>query len=807
MSELFFLSGKSPMTKTFTLDAGGSIHKSSYPDTYYFTSHTENVVTLKDFYAALTKHAALGHCMLKGPIKAPLKSESRAGATATEDHTFFLCCDLDDAPFKSAAEFVASEPALQDVSYVLQRSSSDGLHSADSNTLSAHLFFLLDTPMQAPYLKAWLMSRNLDGKPGFLREALTLNAERGSLHWPLDITCSQNDKLVWIAPPIIGKGVQYNLKPGELIQYIPGRLPAIPVARLAAPPIEVLRSQQSQLLNAMREAIGYKKLAATRYVGEFEIQPKPGEAIITGRRSTAEFEYFNINGGDSWAYFHPVGNFEFIHSFKTPGISFLTKELFPGYYKDCKARTIKLNTSPTEQGEVLLAFRDIRTASYWNGTWNKKECTLALHPAKSELQLDHFMQSKGRTLGEFVPIWRMEFDPTSDATVDVDEKFINTFIKSPMLRTQHPVRRDLDACPTIKKVILSAVSNNLWDETTEHFLNWLAVIYQHRIKTGTAWILHGSQGTGKGVLIHNILAPTLGEQYVQARRMSELEEKYSGWLETSLIAFIDEVQVSSSARKDLITGDLKNFITDKKISIRHMNRASYSADNFTNFILASNMNDIVQLPSDDRRYNTGHHQHKRLDLGLARIKAIIDELPAFMGYIMHRKADVDTAATVLCSDSRTKVMNASKTAGDMVASALLEGDMEFLYDSLPDMKLLAELNGANSAYGVAFNEIVKREARLLLASKPSARSQTCHVDSKLTRDELLVIFEYCIGNMPTSPNKFTRLLKHRGIEMKRLRIDNVLHQGIDVKWVVPSTWLNEHRTELAETGKLLRRVK
>lgn len=804
MNELIFLEAPQALTKSFTLDVQGNVQKTSYLDAYLFTSHHVPVTTLHSFFNALKKHAALGHCMLKGVIKTPLINESRAGSTTSDDVTWFMVLDMDSAPFSSPAEFMASEPALADVSYIVQYSASAGLDDAEG--LNCHIFVMLDKPYHAHYLKAWLMSRNLSTEPGLLREALSLTKTKAYLHFPLDVTASQNDKLIYIAPPIIGKGVKYSLKTGDLIQYVAAKLPTLPIARLDPPAIEAMNEQKRTIINDLREEAGIKKLRAeTKWIGEYEVQAKPGVATITGIKAERGFIYFNLNGGKSWGYFHPEGAFELIHNFKGEP-SYLTKELLPDYYKECRIKLKKENASPCENGELLLAFRDIRTGAYWNGTWDADNAILDLNPAKSELQLDHFMQSKGKTIGDFVVPWRMEFNPTSDVTVDVDAKFINTFILPPLLRGEFALTKNLDACPTIKRVILSAVSNNKWDDTTEHFLNWLAVIFQHRIKTGTAWILHGTQGTGKGVLVHNILAPTLGELYVQARRMSELEEKYSGWLETSLVAFIDEVQVSSSQRKDLITGDLKNFITDKRISIRHMNRASYSALNYTNFIFGSNMPDPVQLPRDDRRYNTGHYQKKRLELGLKAIAAIADELPAFVNYIMTRRACVDTAATVLASESRDAVIAASRNSLDMVGDALREGDLAFLYDSLPDMKMLAELNGSNSAYGTAFNEIIKREARLLLSSKPSARSPTHHVDSKLSRDELLVIFEFCIGNMPTSPNKFTRLLKYRGLEIKRIRVGEASKQGVDVKWVVPSEWLAEHRAELTEAPQM-RRVK
>jgi hypothetical protein len=34
----------------------------------------------------------------------------------------------------------------------------------------------------------------------------------------------------------------------------------------------------------------------------------PGETVVTGVKRARGFAYLNLNGGDSWAYFHPEDN-------------------------------------------------------------------------------------------------------------------------------------------------------------------------------------------------------------------------------------------------------------------------------------------------------------------------------------------------------------------------------------------------------------------------------------------------------------------------------------------------------------------
>ena len=57
--------------------------------------------------------------------------------------------------------------------------------------------------------------------------------------------------------------------------------------------------------------------------------------------------------------------------------------------------------------------------------------------------------------------------------------------------------------------------------------------------------------------------------------------------------------------------------------------------------------------------------------------------------------------------------------------------------------------------------------------------------SKITRDELSVIFRHCIGDdIPDRSYKQAAYLRHLGIEMKRLRFGAHFIAGIEVKWQV-----------------------
>lgn len=811
-----FLASDVTLGKSFWLDSQGELCKSSYPNVRDFTSHTVHCTTLREFHAALLNFSAQGMCLLKGKLIHRLVDESRAGSTKSDDTTNWLCLDLDGAPFDTPAEFIAAIPQLKDVAHIVQYSASYGING--NTKLSCHIFMMLDKALPAANIKTWLMETNLSSD---LRKGITLSRIGATLHWPLDVTACQNDKLLYIAPPTLSKGVTSTLKDSERIQYVPGKLNALPVKAIACKStLEQIKEESKKLRDDLRKAANLPALrSGTKWVGELEIQSKPGVASITGRKEDRGFVYFNLNGGDSWSYYHPVGNHEFIRCFKDPDVSFLTKELLPDYYKDQRISQRIQQSQPTEGGELVLAFRDKRTAQYWNGTWAEATQTLDLHPAKSELQLNHWMQNHQLPPFEVIPVWTMDFNPQSTVIINEEAHTINTYVPTPYFRQEFDSKVTLNKCPLIKRIMMHTISGGEDDETFEHWLNWLAVIFQHKTKPKTAWIWQGTQGTGKGLIVAHILTPLLGANYVAQKRASELEEKYTGWLEKALIAFVDEIQVSASQRKELISGDLRSFITEDVITIRHMNRAAVQTRNFTGFILSTNKNDPVMIDNSDRRYNVGTFQKTKLVITDKEInEQLPKELTTFMSYIMTRKADRQAAITVIKNQAHKDLVENNKTSADITASQLANGDIMALWEMRMDLNMALQITGGNAGFAHMYHDIIKREVELLAASPNGgdyqsriAKSKKSDLivtsESRLSRDELLVVFEHCVGNMPKTPNKFTSLLKHRGIKTEQLRVNGAKTYGLKVEWKAPRSWLDEVMAEIEEAKPRTSRAK
>lgn len=768
-----FLSAAMPLTKSYKAQADGSIEKSSYPHAYEFTSHTESCADLPDFLVAVTKHAALGRCLLKGLLTQPLVSESRAGSTNTQDTTDWICLDIDGLPdtITSVATNGATKTnpytindlmddiGMGDISYILQWSASYGINDS---LLRCHVFVQLDQKISAPVIKQWLI--HLNHTVPQLRDSQKLTKTGNSLTWTLDITACQNDKLIYIAPPVL-KGVKNPLGKSPRASFIKKARATFTLPTTASATTN--RGLTDKRILELRAQAGMppRKLNY-KVVNGNEVMIKPDSCDATEIKHDRGFTYLNINGGDSWGYYHPENNPDFIYNFKGEPV-YQTKDLLPDYWKslqDAGSRT-------SSEGLIYLAFTDRVTGTYYKGTYDPALDLLDINPAKSLVILEHFMKQHGMVKGDFVPEWDVVFDPQGSTCVDFATRTINKFQLSEYMQVEP---REIKQCPpTIFKFLHHALGSDV--EITEHFINWLAFILQNRDRTLTSWVLHGVQGTGKGVLISNIIRPLFGRNQTAAIRMRDLGQQYNGYMRQCFVVYVDEMQASAMMDEEGVMADLRNFVTESHITIRDMYSPPVEVRNYTNWIVSSNKPDPLTIPKNDRRTNVAKYQPSKFyptekDLALwPKHEALIKkELQDFHDFLFHYPVNKTAASTPIDTADRHTLISIGESSLDTVATALLEGNMEFFIDQLP----------TSDKYKSDFAINMKVENYRITVKDIIDRTDAGTGKVNITRDELRTIFEYVVGKFPESPNKITSLLKHHRIHVKKIRLDGKTPMGI-----------------------------
>lgn len=752
--QITFLKANQPLTKTFTKTKTG-IEKTPYPMTWEFTSTTEDITTLKDFETALIRHAAAGECVIKGHIARPLVAESRAGATNATDSTEWIVLDLDGVPAKSVDEFLDAL-GLKDVSHIIQWSASQGIYD---HTLRAHIFIMLDRPTAAPLLKQWLIQKNHETPS--LAAAMELTKTNNAIRWPLDISACQNDKLIYIAPPVL-KGVKDPLGKTPRIQLVKRKHDTLSIAATINT-TEKNRALTHAKIDELRDRMGLPKRKYTyKSVAGTEVMLKPDSCVVTDMKVERGFVYFNLNGGDSWAYYHPEDKPDLIYNFKGEP-SYITKELLPDYWQEITGKGV---TRTSSTGVVYLAFCDRKSGAYWRGTYDSATDVLDIYQAKNETQLRHFCAQHGIPIGDFVPEWDLVFDPHDNVRVDFQNRIVNRFVPSPYMRT--PAKK-VTKCPaTIFKVMHHALGGDV--DITEHFINWIAYILQHRDRAKTAWVMHGTQGTGKGVLTNNILRP-LFSPHTASRRMEELNEKYNHFMADTLLVFVDETQIKALGNEKGVMAKLKNFITEEFVPIRSMHANAIESRNYTNWIFMSNMPDPVMIDKGDRRFNVGRYQASKITLTDAEFKAIDNELQTFHDFLLSYPVDNNKARQVINNVDRENMIALSETSVDTVSNALNDGTFSFFLDQLPTDES-HKRNALRMQQVEEYTDVLKK---LLLRT---ADNGMCNI----SREELRTLFDYVVGNIPHSPNKFTSLLKHHRVHITAVWVDNKTVRGIPVTW-------------------------
>jgi hypothetical protein len=361
---------------------------------------------------------------------------------------------------------------------------------------------------------------------------------------------------------------------------------------------------------------------------------------------------------------------------------------------------------------------------------------------------------------------------------------INTWKPSKMMVKFQKEPIPLEKCgpetwATIRYIFIHAYGRQ--PELQEYLYNWLACVMQYRTKVGTAWLVATVPGTGKGFIATRILAPMLGEEHVIEKRMRDLLSQFNSYLTNSIIAVIDEVDIANLNDTSLINADLKNFITEDTLSIRAMHQEAKQIRSYTNFILYSNEFQAMKLQANDRRMNVAEKQTEPLIMTDEMVAAVKEELYSFFCYLMQRTADKGVARKPFENEARRELIELSVAAPEQVGTAIMKGNIHFMIEQMADRSFM-ESNIPEANMAIAYRDVV--EGIMLRAMEHSEQYV------KITRDNLRVIFEYCIGaTVGGSPTKFAQFLRHKGITLKQVWMDNQNKSGIEVK-------LNASRDEL-----------
>lgn len=817
--QLNFLSASNglPLTKTFS--ATGS---TPYPLVTHVDSHTFTVDTISDFHDTLRQQSQLGHCLLKGDLKQPLVNESRKGKSNRNAYTDLLVLDIDglripNTKFSTgplttvhiehiANMIVSALPdELNDVSFIAQASSSFGMKS---DRFSLHLFFMLTVPLPPKTVKLWL--QHVNHADTLFEEQIELSVNGHSLKYVVDTSVADNSKLIFIAPPTFAdKTLDPFQDSDQRIVLVNKGQEALDLAPLMSgisreAMFSVSRAKKDSLrdtagMNRKRERI---QIAQVNYRNE-EILTNPDKVSITvSDDSSSPFIRCNINGGDSGAYYFNLDAPTYMYNFKDEPI-FEIEKADPDFYLSI-FEMFDDHISESGKASVPVAIRDFYTDIYYCGLFDPNIQQFSDNYPLTPLakgSIDSFMLSHGRPVPDFIPDARVIFDPTQkEEAIQLQNTpyHINMYRQTDyMLNAAEPDRpltlgqgpKIQDKCPLTYKLIHHILGNG--DEEFERFVNWLAYIYQTRQKAGTAWVLTGVPGTGKGLFYSRILRPLFGEAHVPMKALQNIEEQFNLYMRTALFLIVDEFHMSSASQGTIKIADkLKNQITENTTTIRAMRSNQTEVKNFTNFIFLTNRLDAVKIEDGDRRYNIAPRQETKLEEAhpevIEHIDDIHQELHDFAGILKTYEVNTRLVRTCVNNDAKTEMRHVSMSVFEDFCRALKEGELEFFTDVLQ----IETTNVMGSGDVLPAQRFVK--SWLAKSSE----------DYMMIKDEhLRVVFHALTEQTPRiNAKEFGKRLDRNGLTKTRKRQSGADRdanpiRGIEVNWKIS----DESRDELIDT--------
>lgn len=794
--KLTFLSAAIPLTKTITYSQRDDLYTvSAYPMITRVHSHEYEANSMLEFAKLIREQGNKGHCLMFGQLDRPLVDESRAGHSLELPHDW-ICFDFDkvDAPPTMEGALAAIGEYLPKACHkaecVIQLSPS--CFHPRATKLSAHVFMRLSEPYASSILKDFIVWANFNGP---LKDQIRLTDSANSLSFALDRCVTDASRLIYIAPPKM-VGFKSPLEARDAIAHYKGTPLTI------APFTPITREQMSAHINELRKANNLEEREfKTVNVRGIDVLRHPGECVIHDVRTSGDgYIRFNINGGNSLAYFINLREPQLVGNFKGEPYMY-THEANEQFYKALTkaAQAMPSNSRSSASTEVLAFYATNRNSSLYIGTYDRVTDELRVDKS-TETAAASWLKQFGVPIKPVLPHYDLIHDVQSNVRYEEGYPVINLYSRTDFIKQYSELDRTLalgksllrleQECPVIYKTMASITGD---ERSLMCFLNWIAYIFQKREKTGTAWLLWGIQGSGKGMFLTHVCKPIFG---VTAQiLMSTIDAGFNALLEGQLIVNIDEAAMTRSRDKIEMMSKLKNWITEPTIVINQKMEGHREVPSFVNFIFTSNDTRPIIIDDDDRRFHVGTRQTVRLQYKPNEMAILVqgEELPQFAAILGELIIDEHWVRNPEMTSAKSQLFEATHSLVDRVALALAEGDATFFFEARPD-------------------NIQLQTGRALLPIREYDALLTAMVDDKfnvISKEDLYVLFQTVVNDpryFPENPTEQRRIYARHNLmpgdkESHRSKRTGKTTYGIKApKWKpVPEHLLDVIKRDVPET--------
>lgn len=780
-----------PLSKSYSSKAVAT----AYPNVANFDSRNVPIPVsaagLLAFEKELINAANNGECLLKGEALTKIKNERRAGLCDKHTETQHVVIDIDGYHLtnidvtkeklskrrvKELAELTLKEALptyMHDVSYVFGVSSSFGLKP----TMNIHYHFFLEDPVLPKDLRQWLTSLNFTKE---LEHKLILNKQKRSIKYLVDPATASNSQLIYIATPKFHADLVNPLPRTDWrIQRVKKNKLAIDIeSRLEEIDPESVKYQVNKKIQFLQKEAGMPA-TKNKYFNSMDEHGVPFKCVVNPPQMRIKFNYaddtyahFDINGGNSNGYWCFVNNPKIMYNFKGEE-PFLFQAADPSTY-DTFMRNFGDKLLNNEKHMVI---HDIERDIYMKITYTQTSHDLVdMFSSKKESCAD-WLISKGEPVPDIIEPWIVEFNPEIPSGINFDSRVINTFAETDYMKCYDPLPESITegltygfgsrlatVCPMAHTIMQHALGGEL--VTYEHFVNWLAYVFQNKSKAGTAWVLQGVQGTGKGLLFEGLFSPLFNHPRIgkfkpaaSEKSMSNFDDQFNGYMEHCILMVVDEFRMGNSRNRD-IENFFKNAITETTQTIRGMRQNPVTKRTYTSFIFNTNEHDSVKIDPSDRRYNVGEYQRVKLkDVipnlhGRDIIAELKDELRLFASFLNHFQVDAVQVRAPLLNAAKARLREVSADSYQMLLIKFIEGDLEKFLE-------IIETTPATDIENARYAQVRQTIMKWLLSANTSDRCYT-------TKSELRLVFEY-FANRDLPRKTWNGMLMKANLEEIRIR--------------------------------------
>lgn len=772
-----------------------------YPAVKKLTSHVVYLAPgeagLREAFTAMQDHALKGHAIHKGVLKTPIINESRAGKTDTNASTNLLVIDLDDFIPQTALETPVTASSLADLvrdirsllPEPLANTACIGNASASTGfkpngAVGIHLFFLLDRPVAPTQLSHWLTSLNFNIDT--FSSQLKLNRSNISLKYVVDPVVARNAQVIYIAPPELSEVTDPFASPKDRWALVEAAQWSADIQPLLDECIPALVQQEAEKrLSEARKSMGLKKLTPRYRRLDIDGQPmqvltNPDKMAMTLIRTTEKYAYWNVNGGDSNAYYNPVGNPEVIFNFKGEPpfeLKRANEEVYNWYCETYKTQ-IRDTSDPRP-----LAFREQSSDQHFAVEYNPRDDRVIRVNKIQKQNIEDWYASYGVPTPDPIPQWDVMFNPQSTTVIDWDNHKLNLFQPTDLLRNppailptysnckigeaQHSLSQ---LCPYIYRVLFHICGNATAE--FEWFINWLAYTIQTRNKAQTAWVFSGCPGTGKGIFFERILRPIIGEAYATKKRLDHLEEQYNAYLERTLFLVYEEFRLSDSKQDGKLLNKIKDEIASGITNIRAMRTDVEEKANYTNYIFFSNHLDVIRIEEGDRRFNIAPPQLVPLRAIWPKITTelnrVDDEIGTFAGFLMAYACDENSARTCIENEAKSRMKQLAMGYNERFCLAVRNGQLDYFMDVF-DMDIANDLT---------------KSTQITTAQKYVRHwvSKVGTGELRVPASDLFTVYLAMHDAQRLTQPKFTQMLGRNDVPVERKKHNGSKVSCIDIEW-------------------------